>query len=92
MVRVVSRLFARHGSPAFLRSDNGSELISATVQQWLASRQVRTHYIDPGCPWQNPFNESFNSILRTTCLDRWLFTSIAEARAVINQWLEEYNT
>jgi len=34
----------------------------------------------------------FNSIFRTTCLDRWLFNSMTEARVVIDQWLEEYNT
>ena len=27
-----------------------------------------------------------------TRLDRWLFSSMTEARVVINQWLEEYNT
>lgn len=31
-------------------------------------------------------------MFRTTCLDRWLFSSITEARVVINHWLEEYNT
>ena len=30
-------------------------------------------------------------MFRTTCLDRWLFSSITEARVVINHWLEEYN-
>jgi transposase InsO family protein len=50
------------------------------------------HYIDPGSPWQNACIESFNSIFRTTCLDRWVFSSLTEARVVIHQWLEEYNT
>ena len=36
--------------------------------------------------------ESFNLIFRTTCLDRWLFCSMTEARVVIINWLEEYNT
>jgi len=45
-----------------------------------------------GSPWHNAYCESFNSIFRTTCLDRWLFCSMTEARVVINQWLEEYNT
>jgi transposase InsO family protein len=53
---------------------------------------VGTHYIEPGSPWQNAYNESFNSIFRITCLDRWLFGSMTEARVVIQQWLKEYNT
>jgi len=37
-------------------------------------------------------HENFNSIFRTTRLDRRLFTSLTEARVVIGQWLDEYNT
>lgn len=92
VIRVLDELFATHGRPACIRSDNGPELVSAAVQQWLQERHVDTHYIDPGSPWQNAYNESFNSIFRITCLDRWLFCSLTEARVVINQWLEEYNT
>jgi transposase InsO family protein len=62
------------------------------VQTCLKKKHVDTHYIDPGSPWQNGYWESFNSIFRMTCLDRWLFSSMTEARVVINQWLEEYNT
>ena len=70
----------------------GPELVSAAVQEWLKDKHVDTHYIEPGSPWQNAYCESFNSIFRTTCLNRWLFSSLTEARVVINQWLEEYNT
>ena len=92
VIRVLEGLFRQHGQPVCIRSDNGPELVSSTVQKWLKQKHVDTHYIDPGSPWQNAYCESFNSIFRTTCLDRWLFGSMTEARVVINQWLEEYNT
>ena len=92
VIRVLDKLFGEHGRPVFLRSDNGPEMVSTVVQQWLKEKHGDTHYIDPGSPWQNAYCESFNSKFRTTCLDRWLFSSMAEARVVINQWLEEYNT
>ena len=92
VIRVLESLVQTHGRPGCIRSDNGPELVSASVQAWLKAKHVDTHYIDPGSPWQNAYNESFNSIFRTTCLDRWLFSSLTEARVVINQWLEEYNT
>ena len=92
VIRVLDKLFRQHGRPTCIRSDNGPELVSSTVQKWLREKHVDTHYIDPGSPWQNAYCESFNSIFRTTCLDRWLFSSMTEARVVINQWLEEYNT
>ncbi len=92
IIRILDKLFCEHGRPACLRSDNGPEMVSSAVQNWLQEMHVDTHYIDPGSPWQNAYCESFNSIFRTTCLDRWLFCSMTEARVVINQWLEEYNT
>jgi transposase InsO family protein len=92
VIRILDELFQIHGRPVCLRSDNGPELVSHAVQEWLKDKHVDTHYIEPGSPWQNAYNESFNSIFRTTCLDRWLFSSMTEARVVIEQWLEEYNT
>lgn len=91
VINSLERLFQVHGRPVCLRSDNGPELIAAAVQEWLKARHVDAHYIAPGSPWENAYSESFNSIFRTTCLDRWLFGSLTEARVVINQWLEEYN-
>ena len=92
VVRILDELFAEHGRPVCIRSDNGPELVATRVQKWLEEKHVDTHYIDPGSPWQNGYNESFNSIFRTSCLDRWLFSSMTEARVVVNDWLEEYNT
>ena len=92
VIRILDDLFHEHGRPACIRSDNGPELVSNAVQKWLKKKHVDTHYIDPGSPWQNGYSESFNSIFRITCLNRWLFSSMTEARVVVNQWLEEYNT
>ena len=92
VVRVLDELMRTHGKPACLRSDNGPEFIARAVKDWLAGQSVGTHYIDPGSPWQNASGESFPSILRMTCLDRWAFDSVLEARAVIEQWRDEYNT
>ena len=69
----------------------GPECIANSLRKWLEEQSIGTHYIDPGSPWQNAFCESLNSIFRTTCLDRWAFESVLEARAVIGGWLSEYN-
>lgn len=41
--------------------------------------------------WQHGHNESFNGVFRDGCLNRWLFTSVQEARRIITNWREEYN-
>ena len=57
-------LFVDHGSPEHIRSHNGSELTAKAVRDWLGRIGVKTLYIEPGSPWENGYNESFNSKLR----------------------------
>jgi transposase InsO family protein len=90
--RVLRELFEKWGPPACIKSDNGPEFIAKKIQDWLPKVGVKTCYIDPGSPWQNGHNESFNGVFRDGCLDRWLFYSVQESRRVINAWLDEYNT
>ncbi len=91
VIRVLSRLVECHGSPSIIKSDNGPEFVASSVQDWIKEAGIKTRYIDPGSPWQNGHNESFNGIFRDGCLNRWLFYSVREAKMIIQQWLEEYN-
>ena len=91
--RVLDSLFEIYGRPQFIRSDNGPEFVVKELTRWFAQDvHVGTLYIDPGSPWQNGCNESFNGIFRDNCLDRWWFSSLREAREEIASWLDEYNT
>jgi transposase InsO family protein len=92
VVRTLQQLVACYGRPQCMRSDNGPEFIAKAVKAWLAEHSIGSHYIEPGSPWHNAYGESFNSIFRSTCLDRWAFESVKEARAVIEEWRSEYNT
>jgi putative transposase len=90
-VQVLQRLFVQRGAPEYIKSDNGPEFIAQGVTTWLRGQRVDIHFMDPGRPWQNGHKESFNGVFRDGCLDRWLFTSVQEARRIITNWLEEYN-
>lgn len=91
LVELLTDLFSIRGVPEFIRSDNGPELISRRVQRFLEKVDVGTSYIEPGSPWQNGYVESFHSRLRDECLACELFTTLAEARAVITAWRHTYN-
>lgn len=91
VLAVLNELVARDGAPAYLRSDNGAEFVALAVQAWLARRQVRTLYIDPGCPWQNGKEERFNGTVRDECLNLHLFASLAEARVRLEAFRHHYN-
>jgi putative transposase len=84
-------LFSTRGVPEYIRSDNGSEFIADVVRGWLGVNKVKTIYIEPGSPWQNPYVESFHDKMRKECLNANEFDTVVEARAVVWQWLEEYN-
>ena len=91
LIEVMERLVAERGAPEHIRSDNGSEFIARILRDWLAQRQVKTLYIEPGSPWQNGHVESFNGSLRDECLDRELMLSVAEARVLIEDYRRHYN-
>jgi putative transposase len=73
-------------------SDNGTELTSNAILSWQQEHDVERHYIAPGKPMQNGFVESFNGRLRDECLNEQLFTNLAEARQIIEEWRIDYNT
>ncbi len=89
--KVLERLFMERGAPQYVRSDNGPEFISKNLRRWLSQRQIQPQYIEPGCPWQNGFAESFNGTFRRECLNREQLWSRGEAQAVCNWWREVYN-
>jgi len=88
---IIARLIAEHGAPEYIRSDNGSEFIEKQLRAWLASRSIKTLYIEPGSPWQNGYIESFHARLREECLNREQFYTLTEARVVIEDWRWKYN-
>ena len=53
---------------------------------------MKTLYIEPGSPWENGYNESFNGTLGEEVLKREIFYSLEEAKVLTGQWRREYNT
>lgn len=91
VIEVLSRLVSLHGAPRYLRSDNGPEFVSAQLLQWAVSEKLETVLIEPGKPWQNGTNESFNGKFRDECLSMEWFRSRMEARVIIEDWRCHYN-
>ena len=81
----------RAWAPECIHSDNGPEFIAKVIERWLKENGIKTLYIDPGCPWQNGYAESFNSRFREECLDRELIYTLSESRVVFSDWKDYYN-
>jgi len=92
VLEVLTELFTRYGPPAHIRSDNGAEFTASVVRHWLRDLGVKTLFIEPGSPWENGYNESFNGTLGDEVLKREIFFTLTEAKVLIEQWRREYNT
>jgi transposase InsO family protein len=86
----LTELFIKHGPPDHIRSDNGSEFTSRVVRQWLKRLGVQTLFIEPGSPWENGYNESFNGKFRDERLNGEIFYTLQEAQVLIEEWRLEY--
>ena len=92
VLHCLTELFVQHGPPDHIRSDNGSEFTAHAVRDWLGRIGVKTLYIEPGSPWENGYNESFNSKLRDEILNTEIFSTLKQAKVLIERWRHHYNT
>ena len=84
-------LFVFRGIPEYIRSGNGPEFTAKAVRGWLSRLGVKTLFIEPGSPWENGYIESFNGKLRDELINREVFTTLLEAKILIERWRQEYN-
>ena len=91
---VIEMLFdamAMHGVSVRIRADNSPEMTSNAEPDWFSAIGVHTLFIEPGCPWGNGYNESFNGKLCDECLSGETFNSLEEAKIVIEKGWRIYN-
>ena len=91
VIEVLTQLVSVHGAPRYLRSDNGPEFVAVAILRWLADAGIDTALIDPGKPWQNATDESFNGRFRDEHLTLHWFRNRVDARVGIEQWRRHYN-
>ena len=87
----LSNLFLTRGIPKHIRSDNGPEFTAIAVREWLELVGAKTLFIEPGSPWENGYIESFNGKLRDELLNGEIFTTLFEAKVLIEDWRQHYN-
>lgn len=91
VVRVLERLKLERGLPEEIGVDQGTEFTSKALTKWAADNGVRLHYASPGDKNENAFIESFNGRLRDECLNMHWFSTIRDARDLIEDWRIDYN-
>ena len=79
IIEVLSDLFLFHGTPEYIRSDNGSEFTANQLREWLKRLEVTPTYIEPESPWENGYCESFNGKMRDGFFNGEIFDTLKEA-------------
>ena len=74
-----------------LRVDNGPEFISHQLDCWCKKNKITLVFIQPGKPMQNGFIERLNGFMRRELLNAFVFTTLAEVRNKVEEWVLDYN-
>jgi putative transposase len=91
VTRLLDEAAVFRGYPTAVRTDNGPEFTAKAFLAWTQQRKIEHILIEPGCPTQNAYIESFNGTFRDECLNEHWFSSLGEARAEAVRWRKDYN-
>jgi putative transposase len=92
VARVLDRIAGLRPLPRMIRVDHGPEFTSLALDAWAHARGVKLAFIQPGKPTQNAYIESFNGRFRDECLNDHWFSTLHEARVLIEAWRKDYNS
>lgn len=91
LIKILDKVVAWRGAPAYIRCDNGPEFIAERLKTWAKNNGIELKYIQPGKPSQNGLMERLNKTLRVECLDLNWFQSLTELNERIQEWSVVYN-
>lgn len=92
VARVLDRIAEQRPLPTMIRVDHGPEFTSLALDAWAHARGVKLAFTQPGKPTQNAYIESFNGRFRDECLNDQWFSTLYEARVLIEAWRQDYNS
>jgi putative transposase len=91
LTRFLDELNLTRPLPNMIVPGNGPELTSKAIFLWSRQHRVKLHGIQPGKPTQNALVESFNGRYKDLCLNQDYFSSLDDARSIIDRWRDHYN-
>jgi transposase InsO family protein len=67
VISVLRYLFAVHGTPERLRSDNGPEFVSKVICHWLKEADIKTLFIAKGSLWKTAMSNHSMAHFAMSC-------------------------
>ena len=84
-------LISERGAPRSCAPTTARSSSARRSSSGSRTANIQTALIDPGKPWQNGTDESFNGKFRDECLSLEWFRSRREAKVIIEAWRQHYN-
>lgn len=93
VVELLGRLFELYGTTIniVIRSDNGSQFIAGSVQEYLSMLGVEQEFTHVATPEENAHIESFHGTLKREVFDRFEYNSFGEIEQILKRYIEFYN-
>jgi signal peptidase I len=91
---IIDRLFdllVLREVPKHIVLGSGSESVSKAVAEWLSHLPAETAVAEPDGPWDEDGAELVGTRLRDEVLTSQAFATLREARALLGNWLVQYN-
>ena len=92
MVKDLKQIIQKCGDPKVLRSDNSRGFVSTVLLAWTTESGLTNMLIEPGKPWKDGTNVSFNGKFRDECLAMHWFKNRRHAKVLIEQWRKHYDS
>ncbi len=90
-VEMMKNVFGIHGIPQIVHADRGTSMTSKTVATLLADLQVTRSHSRPRVSNDNPYSEAWFKTLKYAPVFPDPFGSLADARAFIDRFVQDYN-
>lgn len=91
LVAYLEQMVQTQGKPAYIRCDNGPELISAAMSRFAQKHGIELRYTQPGKPMQNGLVERLNGTIRRECLNLRVFETTTQVQSALDEWWQRYN-
>lgn len=90
-IQTLANALFHHPKPMIFHSDNGSEYVSRAFTGMLEDYGMLISRSNPGCPWENGYQESFYGKFKVDLGDPERFKTLGELVAEIYLTLWRYN-
>jgi len=75
-----------------IRNDNGSQFLANSVKRYLSSEEAKQEFTHIATPQENSYIEAYHSILQSEVVERFELSSYYEAKIIMTNYVEFYNT